>query len=688
MKSSTLALALAASATSADAEAAAVTPIQKVVEMLQGMLATGNEEKQKEQVQFAAYKQWCDGTSVEKQRMIEEAKEQVTMLTADIQVAQTDASKLAEEIQALDGNIATFHADIKASTSVREQEKTDYQKVHKDYSESVEAIEKAVQVLKARAAATPQAPAPEALLEVLHADKPAPAAAMRAIAAFLESSQDPLDGSSTGLQSGPPEVNAYEFQSGGVVEMLEKLRDKFVDERSTLEKEEAAKHHAHDLLVQDLTKSIQTAEQSKTDKAQQKAKALQSASQMKGDLQDAQTTGATESKTLSDIEMTCKQKAADYEERQKLRQEELQAISKAIEILNSDAITGTVDAHTAAMVQQAGSSALVQMRSGGQAPATAAALTYLNDQADKIQSQTLMALAVRLKDDPFAKVKKLIQDMIVRLQEEAHEETQHKAWCDTELAENEQVRTSRSSLVEKLQSEIEQKKAYITKMSSEVTILQKDVADTDAQVAEMTKSRNAEKSTNDQTVKDAQAAQAAVGQAITVLREFYAASSSATALMQQKSRQATKRGKQQPEIFEGSYTGMQAENGGVIAMLEVIQADYARLESSTSAMEATAQKEYDRYMSDTAVQKAQNEKDIEHKNHEQQQSEQQVMDFENDLASAQKELEAANNYYDKLKPSCLNTGMSFEDRAARRQEEIQSLQEALRILEGEDISAA
>ena len=39
-------------------------------------------------------------------------------------------------------------------------------------------------------------------------------------------------------------------------------------------------------------------------------------------------------------------------------------------------------------------------------------------------------------------------------------------------------------------------------------------------------------------------------------------------------------------------------------------------------------------------------------------------------------------YYDKLKPSCVDAGVSYDDRVARRKEEIESLQEALRTLNG------
>jgi len=47
-----------------------VTPVQKVILLLEGMSAKGKAEKHDEQVQFAAYKQFCDDTTVEKKRAI------------------------------------------------------------------------------------------------------------------------------------------------------------------------------------------------------------------------------------------------------------------------------------------------------------------------------------------------------------------------------------------------------------------------------------------------------------------------------------------------------------------------------------------------------------------------------------------------------------------------------------------
>ncbi len=50
----------------ASASATSVTPIQKVIQLLTGMAEQGKKEKHDEQVQFAAYSQFCSDTTGEK----------------------------------------------------------------------------------------------------------------------------------------------------------------------------------------------------------------------------------------------------------------------------------------------------------------------------------------------------------------------------------------------------------------------------------------------------------------------------------------------------------------------------------------------------------------------------------------------------------------------------------------------
>ena len=143
-----------------------------------------------------------------------------------------------------------------------------------------------------------------------------------------------------------------------------------------------------------------------------------------------------------------------------------------------------------------------------------------------------------------------------------------------------------------------------------------------------------------------------------------------------------KTGQEPPPFAEEPYQGQQ-ESGGVLAMLDVIKSDFARLEKDTESAESSAQSEYDGFMNDSEVDKTAKSTDKEHYESEKQQSEMTLTEKETDVESEQAQLDAALEYYEKLKPSCVDTGMSYEDRIARRKEEIESLKEALNILNGE-----
>jgi cell division septum initiation protein DivIVA len=275
----------------------------------------------------------------------------------------------------------------------------------------------------------------------------------------------------------------------------------------------------------------------------------------------------------------------------------------------------------------------------------------------------------------------MIKDLIVRLMEEANEEAEHKGWCDTELSTNEQTRKEKTSAVEQLHAEADELEASIAQLGEQIVELTKAVAELDAAMSEATELRTKEKAENEQTISDSKDAQTAVAQALVVLKDFYAKAAEATAFVQKGRQQPEK-----PEIFDAPYKGMGSEAGGVVGMLEVIESDFARLEADTSAAEAAAQKSYDKFMTDSKVDKEAKTTDIEHKTAKKQDEEQALTVKKADLEGTQKELDAALAYFDKLKPSCVDAGVSYDDRVGRRKEEIESLQQALKILNGEDIA--
>merc|ERR1719198_1894948 len=660
-----------------------VTPVQKVLELLNGMLEKGKQEKHEEMVQFAKFKQFCEDTTREKTTAIEKATEQIGLLKADIQTYAADAARLTEEIAGHDDDIDVWTKDVKAATNVRDIEKTDYDATHKDYSESISALERAIAVLKKQDYDRKQAPAEaeeESFTQVaaLKNLNLIPAEAKNAITLFLQQ-DEPEEATPEGLEVTAPEANAYEFQSGHIIEMLEKLLDKFIAERTELEKEEMDSVHEFQMLMQDLKASIEQATIDRTEKTEFKAKSLQAKADAEGDLTDTTTTRDEDVKYLTDLTATCETKATEFEARTTLRVQELEAIEKAMEIISSSSLEGNAEKYLPTFVQTKNSAALSQLRADGHNPTVQQrAVMYLQRQAGRLNSRVLAALASKVASDPFAKVKKMIKDLITRLMEEATEEAEHKGWCDTELSTNEQTRKEKTKKVEELHALIDELGASIAKLSEDLAKLAEEVAHLDAAMAEATALRAEEKAENTQTIEEAQEAETAVAQALLVLKEFYAKAGEATALLQQQP--------EMPEIFDSPYKGMQAENGGVVGMSEVIQQDFARLEADTATEEETAEKAYQDFMTDSKVDKASKESDIKNKTAKKQDQSNALTLKKSDLEGTQKELDAALDYYDKLKPSCVDAGVSYDDRVTRRKEEIQSLQEALRILNGEDFA--
>jgi len=420
------------------------------------------------------------------------------------------------------------------------------------------------------------------------------------------------------------------------------------------------------MLMDDMKAQIEDATRRRDEKAAERAKKLQAKADAEGTLQDTIATRDDDQKYLADVTAQCEKKASEFAQRQQLRTDEIAALEKAIEILSSDEVSGAADKHLPGLIQiikkPAKQTSLAQLRSdGGNSHLKSRVAAFLSIKSKELNSRILSVLATHVDADPFKKVIKMIKDLITKLQEEAAAEASHKEWCDNELSSNEQTRKEKTEQVEMLHAEIDDLSASIAKLTIDITDLTQAIADLDAAVKEATSIREAEKAKNTETIADAKDALDAVGKAVAVLKDFYAKAGDSTAVNS-------------------------AGAGGVLGMLEVIESDFARLESETSAAEEAGQKEYDEFMSDSETDKTQKTRDIERNTKKKQDKSQALEEKKKDLDGTSNELSKAIDYYSKLKPDCIDAGVSYEERVARRKEEIESLQEALRILNGEDIA--
>merc|ERR1719343_1597279 len=125
----------------------------------------------------------------------------------------------------------------------------------------------------------------------------------------------------------------------------------------------------------------------------------------------------------------------EWEERQKTRQLEMEAVSKALAILSGD------DAHD--LFTRTFNPSLLQETTSAEKQRQLQASKLLKKVADRLNSPKLATLAYKVRLDAFTPVKKAIDDMIAALLKEKEDEIKHKDFCVDEFNTN-QLQTERT----------------------------------------------------------------------------------------------------------------------------------------------------------------------------------------------------------------------------------------------------
>jgi len=261
--------------------------------------------------------------------------------------------------------------------------------------------------------------------------------------------------------------------------------------------------------------------------------------------------------------------------------------------------------------------------------------------------------------------------LLTKLQETDIKETALKDYCNEELKTNSQTRTTLTEDETRLQAEIDVLQTAITKLTEDSTKLKGEVAELDSSMAEATKMRNEERATSQKGIKEAREGRRAVTAAIAVLKDFYE-SAMGTILMQ---RQADS---QKPEFAAGEYKGNGQQN--IINMLEAISSDFSQEEAEIKASEEEALKAYRAFIVESKVGKA--KKAAAAKRYAMKASQKTMTSNENDadLKATQDKLKSALEYFEELKPKCVDTNIAYEKEQAERKDTIESLQKGLKML--------
>ncbi|CAE7281465.1 unnamed protein product [Symbiodinium sp. CCMP2592] len=438
-----------------------------VVQMLQAMSSKGKKELQEEKVQYARYAEWCKGTEEEKSKAIEASDSKIEVLTADIGKAATDAEVLGKEIEGHAAAAAELAAQESEATKVREDEAKDFVAEQKDYAESLDALDRAIETLDKQDYSRPQA-----------------GEAFAQFAASLGASRGAQDIQKLAA-GGAPKAKAYDFQSGNITTMLKALKTKFSEEKVALEKAEASKAHSHELMVQSLKSQADAEKQDQSRKATLKSKKLALKASMEDEKNTATSSKDADTKYLDDVTSTCRQKAADFESNQKIRSEELQAVQKAVTVVSQKLSLLDVKWRSLLQVKRKQGSSLAALRRPGTDVLKAKVVPFLAKEAQRLHSAALLNLVQPAESGSLDGVKDMVEGMITKLSKEVATDSEQQTWCTSELKSNKKTRSAKTILVDELNADIDRLNASLISLGEDIVTMGEELLQLDKAAPQM-----------------------------------------------------------------------------------------------------------------------------------------------------------------------------------------------------------
>jgi len=644
-------------------------PVTKVINLLKDMQAQLEKEQKEDEEVYERVACWCETNDKEKTDAISDAEARITDLTSNIEEATASSARLNTEIKNLEAEIGKNQEALGKATAIREKELAEFTAEEKDMLQSIGALKSAVTVLSKHHSSFAQVPE-ETLLDIAATVQDqfrihkrllmgvVTPSQRKALSAFMQAPGEFLDSDQAAFKQ------SYAPQSGEIFGILKQMKETFETNLSASQKEELQNQAAYEDLKAAKEMEIKAGEEQKDTKTQELANTDSKLSQAKLDLEDTRNSLTADQKFLMNLKETCQQTDTEWEERQKARQEEIQACSQALAILSND------DAHDTF------TKTFNFLQVAEHRDTRDAAAQLLRKKARELNDPQLLALATKVRMDVFAKVQAAIDGMIEELLKEKADEIKLKDFCVAGLNDNAKAQEMKARDIDDLTAEIAQLTSQIDELTQSITTTQAEIAEMQLQLKRAGEDRELENKDFQATVADQRETQKLLTSALNVLKAVYA----------KKFLQVNKTEKKQepvgPPPPPGFGTYQKQSSGGVMGMLEQIISDTKTLEAEAIKAESDAQKAYEAFVKDTNASVEEKTRDITNKSDEKAKAEQDKTSAEEAKEAAMNEQQMNKNEEADLHKSCDFTLKNFDIRQAARDQEVEALRQAKAILSG------
>jgi hypothetical protein len=669
-----------------------VTPVQKVVQMVQELQNKVSAEGKAEAVTYDKFACFCKSKTDEKTKSIAAGEQAVTDATTDINDLNAERDQLDEDIQTSTDTIAQYEEQVKTATNMRASEKATFESALADMEASIAQIHAGIETLKNSAflQGTSRAQVFKKVQDLVQTGL-AMAEALNLNVKGISALQQP--------------VEDYTFHAGDIIETLETLWKDFRAKKVELEENEAKAESDFNIAIQSKKHQIEQTQIALDDQNRKRTETTEDIATANEDLTGANALLNDDRVYLKDLTSKCEVAAKQWDQRSTMRADELAAITQALTVLSGtvaekEKTTGAggrgppgalVQKAPVAFVQTVTTKSVSARRLRLQGPSDQDLLrsklvSMLKTAGKTLKSAALVSLASKASEDPFIKIKGMIQEMIEKLLQEEADEANHKGMCDKELAKTMKDRDYRLRDVEELHTTIESENARREKLSEEMATLTEELATLRSDLATQTTTRAEEKAENEVTVREAGEGLDAIKQAVDILSHFYGEAAQATVELQvPKSTQPSVDDEAPDTGFDEAYTGAQSSSTGILGMMDVIKSDFERTIKETTADDEQQKSDFVDYERSAGVSINTKQTGLDHATSEHTEVVDALATAMDDLITQNQLLDAAVKTWEEMLPGCVaDPGMSYEERVARREAEVSALKDAYCILDNKE----
>jgi len=648
-------------------------PVAKVLDLISDLQQKIIGEGTASQKVYDEFAEWCEDSSKSLDFQIKTGQAQSDALNALLGEEAARIDSLYARIEELAHAMAKDDADLTAATEIRTAEAGDFAAEEAELTDIISTLERAVGILeremqKSGGASMLQNANAGSIVDALTTMVEASmlsSADVKKLSSLVQSAQESADEDSDDAP-GSPAAAMYASHSGNIVDVLSSLLEKAEARLDGARKQETSALYNFGMLKQSLLDQIRFSKKDTAAAKKSLAESQESKATATGDLAVTSKDLAEDFKVRSTLHSDCMMKAQTFELETTSRAEELKSLATAKKVLaasSSGAVRQSYGLDQTSLLQL-GRSKL----SSRTDLAKYEAVRLVRDMAIKQESKALAQLASRMEtamrsqdgsgEDPFAKVKGLISDMLERLEGEAAADATHQAWCVKQMAESHEKKQDLENTHAKLSTKIDQMNARSTNLKREVAALQSALAGLAKSQQEMNALRASEKGIYEHDRPEMEQGIEGIKLALKILRDYYGS-----------------------EDFD--HVAAEGASEGVIGLMQVIESDFSKGLAEMIAEEESAAAVYDRQSKENAVEKVTKDQSVRYKSKESVRLDKAVSQANSDRSGTQEELDAIVEYLKQLDEACIVQPDTYALRKSRREAELAGLKEALEILEGE-----